>query len=206
MVILTNKGYGFFEASSAFQKAIRRSEEETAMYFMVELYNSGYEEYLWKRIKIIASEDVGLADPTMPVIIAALYQNYSDQKKDNKEGRPERIFLAHAVLALSRAWKSRFADYNVIHFWRTHDEKKLDIPDYAFDKHTLKGKQMGRGLDHFYEEGAKITNDAKIPGEPEMKQNAYDAVKKYPGKMKFTNGNRGKKTITLFDEDQQATE
>ena len=31
-----------------------------------------------------------------------------------------------------------------------------DRPDYALDMHTMKGKAMGRGLDHFREEGAKL--------------------------------------------------
>ena len=31
-----------------------------------------------------------------------------------------------------------------------------EIPDYALDMHTMKGKAMGRGLDHFREAGAKL--------------------------------------------------
>ena len=30
------------------------------------------------------------------------------------------------------------------------------IPDYALDMHTIRGKAMGRGLDHFRKEGAKL--------------------------------------------------
>ena len=30
------------------------------------------------------------------------------------------------------------------------------VPDYAFDMHTMKGKAMGWGLDHFRSEGAKL--------------------------------------------------
>jgi len=30
------------------------------------------------------------------------------------------------------------------------------IPDWALDQHTLRGKAMGRGLDHFRSEGAKL--------------------------------------------------
>jgi hypothetical protein len=30
------------------------------------------------------------------------------------------------------------------------------IPDYALDMHTMKGKAMGRGLDHFRKEGAPL--------------------------------------------------
>ena len=31
-----------------------------------------------------------------------------------------------------------------------------ELPDWAFDQHTIKGKAMGRGLQHFREEGAKL--------------------------------------------------
>ena len=31
-----------------------------------------------------------------------------------------------------------------------------EIPDYALDMHTMKGKAMGRGLNHFRQEGAEL--------------------------------------------------
>src|SRR6478609_4426452 len=39
------------------------------------------------------------------------------------------------------------------------------IPDYALDMHTMKGKAMGRGLDHFRKEGAKLVPE---PTEPDL--------------------------------------
>jgi len=36
--------------------------------------------------------------------------------------------------------------------------EKLDIPDYALDKHTKRGREMGRGDLHFWTEGCKIEN------------------------------------------------
>ena len=48
---LTKKGLDFYEVSSAFQKAIRRGEEEVAMRMGEELFDSGFGEYCWKRIK-----------------------------------------------------------------------------------------------------------------------------------------------------------
>jgi hypothetical protein len=33
-----------------------------------------------------------------------------------------------------------------------------EIPDYAYDKHTMKGKRLGRGANHFRKEGAKLEN------------------------------------------------
>ncbi len=138
----THKGYDFFEVSSAFQKAIRRGDEETAMYFAVELFDSGYDEYLWKRMKIITSEDVGLAEPSLPSTIAALSSTYQDQKKKDQKHKPERLFLVHAVLLLCRARKSRLVDWTLIAYWNEHETTHLPIPDYAFDKHTKTGRQM----------------------------------------------------------------
>ena len=36
-----------------------------------------------------------------------------------------------------------------------------EIPDWAFDQHTHKGRKMGRGLDHFRKEGAKLVPPPK---------------------------------------------
>ena len=185
MKFVTKKGYGFFDASSAFQKAIRRNDENVALYFMVELYNSGFDEYLWKRIKIITSEDVGLAAPSLAATITALYFNYSDIKKDKKDGRPERIFLAHAVIQLCRAKKSRMVDYAIIKYWRQHDSVRVEVPDYAYDQHTGRGKQMGRGLDHFFTEGSFCNNHVEQPFESEYKADALNLRKNQSGPLVF---------------------
>lgn len=177
--ITTEKGYDLFEVASTIQKSIRRGEEETALYFAVELYNSGYDEYLWKRLKIISSEDIGLAEPLMPATIHALYQMYNDQKKKerNEKLRSDRLFLIHAVLLLCRARKSRLVDWTLIAVWGEHGKKNLSIPDYAYDKHTARGRSMGRGLDHFYQEGARLHNSILLPGEEDRNKRAYDTQK-----------------------------
>lgn len=170
---MTRKGYDLFEVASSFQKAIRRGDEETALYFMVELFNSGYDEYLWKRIKIITSEDIGLAEPALPSTIAALFGMYQEQKKKKDTAhQPERLFLTHAVLLLSRARKSRLVDWTLIAFWNEHDKRNLPIPEYALDKHNRRGRMMGRGLDHFYEEGTRLENWAEQTNETAMKKRA----------------------------------
>ena len=172
----TKQGYDLYEVASAFQKAIRRGDEETAMFFAVELYNTGFDEYLWKRIRIITSEDIGLAEPALPASIYALYQNYVDQKKRKDAKHPsERLFLTHAVLLLCRAKKSRLVDWTNIAFWNEHDRTHMAIPDYAYDKHNRKGRIMGRGLDHFYDEGTRLDNYADVPGEAVMKERARRA-------------------------------
>ena len=200
MKFKTKNGYLFFEVSSAFQKAVRRNEEESAMYFGVELFNSGYDEYLWKRIKIISSEDIGLASPQMPILIAALYENYTAIKKEKKAGKPERIFLVHAILQLCRAKKSRLVDYALMNYWRSHDKEKLPIPDYALDQHTSKGKQMGRGVDHFFNEGAFLINHVEQEFEASYKKKALHLCKTTTA-VQFTNFGNNMPGPNLFNDD-----
>jgi hypothetical protein len=38
--------------------------------------------------------------------------------------------------------------------------KRLEIPDFAYDKHTQKGRQLGRGVEHWRQEGCKLSNEA----------------------------------------------
>src|SRR5690606_7436177 len=114
---MTKQGHQLFEVASALQKSIRRGLEEEAMYWAVELFNSGFGEYLWKRLRIITSEDVGLAEPMMPATIEALYRAYVDQaKKKDEKHAPERLYVTHAVLLLCRAQKSRLVDWTLITF------------------------------------------------------------------------------------------
>src|SRR5207245_11108514 len=65
--------------------------------------------YVWKRLRIIASEDIGLADPSVCVQVRALYDNWVEQRKKAKEDHSvaERLFLVHAILICVRARKSR---------------------------------------------------------------------------------------------------
>lgn len=57
MIIRTVCGYDFFEVSSAMQKAIRRADTGVAGFFALELWASGYRDYVWKRLFTISAED-----------------------------------------------------------------------------------------------------------------------------------------------------
>lgn len=159
--ITTRNGHPLGEVASAFQKSIRRGLEDEALHWGVELDTSNYGEYAWKRMRIMCSEDVGLAEPHLPATIYALYQNWVDQrrKRDTKHG-PERLFLIHAIILLVRARKSRIVDHALITYYGNHDRRA--IPDVALDKHTASGKRMGRGVDHFFDEGIQLANKAEL--------------------------------------------
>lgn len=168
----TKKGHDFFEASSAFQKAVRRCDERQAMYWGIEMYESGKHKYVWKRMIIMASEDVGLGEPSCIVQMMALKQSFDYLFEQKDRGRPERLPFAHAILCLVRSRKSRYIDHAITAYWQEHDKHTLEVPDYALDSHTRRGKAKGRTLDFFYTEASKIYNANKPRGEEELEARA----------------------------------
>jgi replication-associated recombination protein RarA len=157
-------GYLCGEVASALQKDIRRGNEREAVFWATELALSGFSNYCWKRLRIIASEDVGLGSPMMPVLVRTLYENFVEQKKaDGGDERNAMLFLVHAVLALSRAEKSRMVDTAyVVAMGGSSGRPHPEIPDYALDMHTGAGRRMKRGVEHFYREGAVVAPAAPI--------------------------------------------
>ena len=155
----TPRGYDFYELLSALQKDIRRGNEYGAMFWAVELETFN-PRMLWNRLTAISSEDVGPANPVMPLVIETLEKQYFEAR--DKGSDRCRLFLANAVVILARSRKSRIADdlLNTVYGEIQHENRKLPIPDYALDKHTLRGKKMGRGIEHFFSEGAKLSNEA----------------------------------------------
>jgi hypothetical protein len=67
----------------------------------------------------------------------------------------------HAVVFMARSPKSRIVNdlLNVVYGEIQHEDKKLPIPDYALDKHTLKGAKMGRKWNHFFTEGNRLKKE-----------------------------------------------
>jgi replication-associated recombination protein RarA len=156
-------GYLCEEVTSAMQKCIRRGMLDDALFWATELDLSGFGEYVWKRLRIIASEDVGPADDMVAAQVRALYANWFDQrKKDDSTHAPERLFLVHAVWLLTRAPKCRAVDHALIVHYEGKREKRA-VPDFALDKHTGRGRRMRRGHRHFWEEGAAVTPEAPVP-------------------------------------------
>jgi len=156
---ITKRGYDFYECLSAMQKSIRRKLEYDAMYWAVEV-ESFNPKTLWNRLTIIASEDIGLACPLVPLLIDVLARQYFDCHRRKKYSEA-RLFLSNAILLLAWSPKSRMVDdflltvLGEIEF----EHKNLPMPDWALDKHTRKGREMGRGENHFIEQ-TKLVNES----------------------------------------------
>lgn len=157
MLIRTIGGYDFFECSSAMQKAIRRADSSVAGFFALELWSSGYRDYVWKRLFTISAEDCyGLITSE----IESLWQGHELVNKTSKEPKG-RIFVSKAVLLLCECRKSRDADHlqNFIYDRKMVDVEKwiedvrrypISIPNYTYDVHTRAGKKMGRTKEDFF--------------------------------------------------------
>lgn len=158
--LATQGGYLNSECTSAMQKCIRRGMEEGALFWATELDLAGYGAYVWKRLQIIASEDIGLADPCVCIQVRALYENWVEHRKNAPKERRNvtgRIFLVHAILICARTMKSRIVDTATITMYEG-ERPQREIPDFALDMHTSKGRGAMRGVDHFFKVGAVIKN------------------------------------------------
>ena len=95
-------GDSHYDTISAFIKTIRGSDPDAAVYWLARMIDAGEDPlFIARRLVILASEDVGLADPhALPVAVAT-------QQAVHFVGMPEGHFaLAHAVLYLATAPKS----------------------------------------------------------------------------------------------------
>lgn len=154
----TVRGYKMGEVRSALNKAIRRCQDDQALFWATEIARSGYEGYVWTSLFTIMSEDVGLADPMIASEVWALYSMWELQKKKKNPNRPERLFWAQAVLRVARAKKSRIVDDAMNAHWGT-DERLYEIPDEALDPHTQRGRQMGRRFPEFWDTSFHLENE-----------------------------------------------
>lgn len=147
----TTNGYALDEVASTIQKSIRRGDEETALFFALELFPR-YAGYAFRRLSVIAVEDI--ESPMAIVYVDAMAQSFfrnNDKKK--AEEYKNRIFITKAVLALCRETKSREADHAQAFIDQKIKGGKLPrIPEYAFDVHTKKGRMSGQTKGDFFKD------------------------------------------------------
>jgi replication-associated recombination protein RarA len=138
------------------QKAIRRGQVDDAAYWAMEMFDR-YPHHLWRRLNVIVSEDVGIAEPMMPAVIHALYATFKEQRSERHGdgGLP----TMHAVILMAKARKSRMVN-NALIVHATADDTYRDVPDVALDRHTKRGREMGRGMTHFAKEAALLADPA----------------------------------------------
>ena len=101
-LVYDRAGDQHYDTISALHKSIRGSDPDAALYYLARMLQSGEDPlYIARRLIVVASEDVGLADNTLLSLATAAYT------AAEKIGMPEaKINLAHATVALALAPKS----------------------------------------------------------------------------------------------------
>lgn len=186
--VRTPDGHSPDEVVSALQKEIRRGNELEAVYWAQELEGVGWSAWLWRRLEEISHEDIGLADPQCAMFVRSCREQYEHYWKTKKIRL--NLALINAVVMLARAPKSRLADDLYVLVWMDPN-LKFEVPDYALDKHTKRGKQLGRGLEHFLTEGALIRPVHKWANEIDQEKAdwyANDLMDKWRGNPKHFAG------------------
>jgi putative ATPase len=141
------KGDQHYDVTSALIKSIRGSDVDAALHYLARMVEAGEDpRFLARRLVILASEDIGLADPTALTTAVATAQAVA------MIGLPEaRINLAHAVIALSVAPKSN-AVVNAIGeaVSDVRSGKIGPVPPALRDAHYKGAESLGHGHDYRY--------------------------------------------------------
>jgi replication-associated recombination protein RarA len=168
------------EVISMLQKCVRRGLEGDALYLVKQLYHGRKQKMfgcdIWRHLLVYSVEDVGLADVTMVSRILDLER--AAKRVVSKDHNADLLMIVEAVMILCRTEKSRAVD-NAIHWF---DDKPNYVPptmeelgsaanedqpspaemDDAIDKHTTRGRHMGRGDEHFFTNGTKLENESDV--------------------------------------------
>jgi putative ATPase len=140
-------GDAHYDFTSAFIKSMRGSDPDASVYYLAAMLEGGEDaRFIARRMIVLASEDIGNADPRALLVAVAAAQAVEHV------GLPEaRLNLAQAAIYLARAPKSN-ASYVAL------TEAAADVrehgqvrpPDSLRDAHYPGAKKLGRGAGYVY--------------------------------------------------------
>ena len=147
---------GYYDSISAFQKSIRGSDVDAALHYLARLIEAGDLDIIYRRMNVIAYEDIGLANPMMGVKVDAAIRSCE------RLGLPEaRIILSNAVIELSLSPKSNSAylainealnDINKGNVDDVPKHLKTTSPNYLYahdyENHVVKQQYLPNNLKH----------------------------------------------------------
>lgn len=141
------KGEDHYDTISAFIKTMRGSDPDAALVWMFKMLQSGEEpRFLFRRMAIFASEDIGNADPRALQIVIAAWQAFEFV------GLPEgEFFLAHACVYLAQAPKSNAVTRAMGAVKRViREAPTLEVPNHLRNAPVKGMKEQGYGKSYFY--------------------------------------------------------
>jgi putative ATPase len=144
-VLYDKEGDAHFDIISAFIKSVRGSDPDAALYWLARMVYAGEDpRYIFRRMVILAGEDVGMADPNAVVVVTGCAAAF------DRVGMPEgRYPLAQAALYLATTPKSN----SVMAFFdalaAVESEREGEVPNAMRDA-TRDKKGFGHGAGYLY--------------------------------------------------------
>ncbi len=144
-LLYDREGDYHFDSISAFIKSLRGSDPDAALYWMARMIAAGEDpRYLFRRLSILAAEDVGLADPTALSVVMAAAAAF------DRVGMPEGQFhLAEAALYLATAEKSNTTLAYFDALAAVQQEPEQEVPRHLKDANR-DAANMGHGQGYLY--------------------------------------------------------
>jgi len=143
-LLYDKEGDYHFDTISAFIKSIRGSDPDAALYWLAKMVRAGEDpKFIFRRMIILASEDVGLADPLALSVVISCAQAFE------RIGFPEGNFsLSHACLYLATAPKSNttLAYFDAL---KEVEREDADVPNHLRDA-SRDAEGFGHGDGYIY--------------------------------------------------------
>ncbi|MGI5863944.1 MAG: replication-associated recombination protein A [Myxococcales bacterium] len=141
--VMFDRADGHYDLASAFQKSLRGSDADAALYYLSRMIRGGEDpRFIARRLMVCAAEDVGNADPQAFILAETA------SRAVERIGWPEaRIPLAQAVIYVANAPKS---NATVMAIDAALEAEDHPVPEALRDAHTAVSRAAGRGRGYFY--------------------------------------------------------
>jgi putative ATPase len=146
-IVYDGTGDEHYDAASALIKSMRGSDPDAAVYWVARMLEAGEDpRFVARRIAILASEDIGNADPQAVVVAAACYNIVE------RIGMPEaQLTLAQAAIYMATAPKS---NASAMAIWEAakdvREGRTVPVPIHLKDTHYPGAKRLGHGQGYKY--------------------------------------------------------
>jgi putative ATPase len=150
-VLYDKDGDAHYDTISAFIKSVRGSDPDAALYWLAKMLYAGEDpRFILRRLVILASEDIGMADPMGLIMATSAVQAFEFV------GLPEGVYpLVEATLYLASAPKSNSAGAYFKAYQLVEDQGEVDVPTHLKDSNrdaSALGHGAGYQYPHDYED------------------------------------------------------
>lgn len=181
-ILADKQGDMHYDLLSAFQKSIRGSDVNAALHYMHRLLNNGDYLTLMRRMKIIAYEDIGLANPAIPSRVKTACDIFTEV------GLPEGVLpLGTVIIEMALSHKSNSATKAISKAKAAIvNNDNLEIPKHIQDNHYSGAQKLKRGIGYKlphdftnnYVEQQYLPNKIKNDNYFEFQNNKYENLLK----------------------------